>query len=229
MNRLTRITSVLIQLQSKQSVTAREISDRFEISLRTVYRDIKTLQESGVPIGSLNGSGYFIVDGYSLPPIMITKEEANALSISEKFILNQGDTFLKKDFNSLLLRIKSILRNFDKDNITKLENKISSSSLSENFKSNSLSIIQKAISNNTVVKIHYHSLYKNEVSERDIEALGLYLTQKAWIVVAHCRLRNAIREFRLDRIVTTITTSQIFDFQEEFNLLQYLDNLTAQS
>lgn len=67
MNRLTRITAILTHLQSKRIVTAKEIADRFEISLRTVYRDIKTLQDSGVPIGSENGVGYFIVNGYSLP------------------------------------------------------------------------------------------------------------------------------------------------------------------
>jgi len=86
MNRLTRITSILTQLQSKKVITAKKIADRFEISLRTVYRDIKTLQGAGVPIGSENGMGYFIVDGYSLPPIMITEEEANALIIFQKGI-----------------------------------------------------------------------------------------------------------------------------------------------
>ena len=86
MNRLTRITAILTQLQSKRVVTAREIAERFDISLRTVYRDIKTLQDSGVPIGSENGVGYFIVDGFRLPPISLTEEEANSLIILETFI-----------------------------------------------------------------------------------------------------------------------------------------------
>lgn len=221
MNRLTRITSILIQLQSKKVVTAKEIADRFEISLRTVYRDIKTLQESGVPIGSENGTGYFIVDGYSLPPIMITEEEANSLIISEVLVLNQGDTSLKKDFNSLLLKIKSVLKNFEKDNISKLDNRITPSYIRETFESNSLSIIQKAIANTTVVSIKYHSFYKDEFTQREIEPMGLYFTDKAWVVVAHCRLRNEIREFRLDRISETNITSQTFDYQKDFNLLKY--------
>ncbi len=91
MNRLTRIIAILIQLQSKKIVTASEIAERFEISLRTVYKDIKNTWRSGVPVGSENGVGYFMVNGYSLPPIMITQEEANALIVSEKLILNQGD------------------------------------------------------------------------------------------------------------------------------------------
>ena len=73
MDRLTRLTTILIQLQSKRIVVAKEIADRFGISLRTVYRDIKTLQEAGVPIASKNGKGYFLVSGYHLPPVMLTE------------------------------------------------------------------------------------------------------------------------------------------------------------
>ncbi len=225
MNRLTRITAILIQLQSKKVVTAKEIASRFEISLRTVYRDIKTLQDAGIPIGSENGVGYFIVDGYSLPPVMITEEEANALIISEKFILNQGDISLKKDFNSVLFKIKSVLRNLEKDKITKLENRISPSYKKDTFKSNSLSVIQKAITNNVVVQIKYHSLYKDETTLRKIEPLGIYFTEKAWVVIAYCRLRKELREFRLDRFLESNTTSQIPEYQEVFNLTKYFQNL----
>lgn len=229
MNRLTRITSILIQLQSKKIVTAKEIADRFEISLRTVYRDIKTLQESGVPIGSENGTGYFIVEGYSLPPIMITEEEANALIVSEKLILNQGDTSLMKDFNSLLIKIRTTLRNFEKDNIAKLENRVAPSHTKETFTSDSLSTIQKAITNTHVVQIKYHSLYKNEITLREIEPLGIYFTEKAWVVVALCKLRDEIREFRLDRVLEIKFTSQTFDYKDEFNLSNYFSKLISPS
>ncbi|GAA3640218.1 helix-turn-helix transcriptional regulator [Flavivirga jejuensis] len=229
MNRLTRITAILIQLQSKKVVTAKEIADRFEISLRTVYRDIKTLQEAGVPIGSENGIGYFIVDGYSLPPIMITEEEANALIISEKLISNQGDASLIKDFNSILIKIKSVLRDFEKENVAKLENRIVPSYKKEIFESNWLSIIQKAITNTKILEVTYHSIYKNEQTLRDIEPLGIYYTDKAWIMVAHCRLRNEIREFRLDRILKINVASQTFDYQKDFSLSKYFSQLTDPS
>ncbi len=79
MNRIDRLSAILIQLQSKQVVKAQEVADRFGISLRTVYRDIKSLEEAGIPIGAEAGKGYFIMDGYHLPPVMFTKEEASAL------------------------------------------------------------------------------------------------------------------------------------------------------
>ncbi len=229
MNRLTRITSILIQLQSKKVVTAKEVADRFEISLRTVYRDIKTLQEAGVPIGSENGIGYFIVDGYSLPPIMITEEEANALIVSEKLISNQGDASLIKDFNSILIKIKSILRSFEKDNIAKLENRITPSFKKEVFESNWLSTIQKSITNTKVLEILYHSIYKDEQTLRKIDPFGVYYTDKAWIMIAHCRLRNEIREFRLDRILKINLTSQSFEYQQDFSLSKYFSRFTEPS
>lgn len=229
MNRLTRITAILVHLQSKKIVTAKEIANSFEISLRTVYRDIKTLQEAGVPIGSENGIGYFIVDGYSLPPIMITEEEANALIVSEKLILNQGDISLKKDFNSLLLKIQSVLKNVQKDNLLKLTYRIERSSKKEVYESNWLSILQKSITSTKVLKIDYHSIYNDEKTLREIEPLGVYYTDKAWIIVAYCRLRKKIREFRLDRIIDINTTSQTFDYQKDFKLSKYFNELTKPS
>ncbi len=222
MNRLTRITSILIQLQSKKVVTAREIADRFEISLRTVYRDIKTLQDAGVPIGSENGTGYFIVDGYNLPPMMITEEEANALIISEKFIENQGDLSLKKDFSSFLFKIKSVLRTTEKEGVNKLEKRITPSYLKKGVQSNWLSVIQKAITNTTVLEIEYHSIYKNEKTKRYIESLGLYYTENnAWVVIAYCRLRKELREFRIDRILKAREIFDSFDYQDNFTLQGY--------
>ncbi len=221
MNRLTRITATLIHLQSKKIVTAKEIAKRFEVSLRTVYRDIKTLQEAGVPVGSENGVGYFIVEGYSLPPIMITEEEANALIVSEKLILNQGDTSLIKDFTSILFKIKSILRAFDKENVSRLDNRIRPLFKKEKLKSNWLSSLQKSIANANIVKIKYHSIYKDQITTRKIEPLAVYFTENAWVLVAFCLLRNDQREFRLDRILELFTTTETFDYQEEFTLSKY--------
>ena len=128
MNRINRITAILTQLQSKRIVTAQTIADRFEISLRTVYRDIKSLQEAGVPIGSENGKGYFIVDGYRLPPIMFTEEEANALITADKLVHQKNDASLSKNYTSALIKIKAVLRNQQKEKIELLDSRISADS-----------------------------------------------------------------------------------------------------
>ncbi len=223
MNRLTRITAILIQLQSKRIVTAKEIAKRFEISLRTVYRDIKTLQDAGVPIGSENGVGYYIVDGYRLPPVSLTEDEANALIVSEEFIKRQGDRSLSKNYDSVITKIKSTLRSFQKDHIEFLADRTISFVKGEVIESNWLSEIQKAISNKKVLDITYRSIYKEELTVRKIEPQAVYFTNNLWIAIAHCQLREESREFRLDRIDRLTVTFETFEPNPKFSLQNYFE------
>ena len=84
LNRLSRLTAILTYLQSKIMVNSTELSVRFNVSKRTIYRDIKSLMDSGVPIYAEEGKGYKLVDGFNLPPIMFSDDEAQALITAEK-------------------------------------------------------------------------------------------------------------------------------------------------
>lgn len=223
MNRLTRITAILIQLQSKKIITAKEIAERFEVSLRTIYRDIKTLQDAGVPIGSQNGTGYFIVDGYRLPPISLTEEEANSLIISEAFIKKQGDKSLSKNFHSLLIKIKATLKNFQKEKVELLSSRTLSFNKGNIIESNWLSDIQKSISSKSQLNITYKSISKEELTNRTIEPQAVYFTNNVWVVIAFCHLRDGIREFRLDRIRSLNPTFIPFEKLLDFNLQKYFE------
>ena len=124
MNRINRVTSILIQLQSKKIIPAKEIAQRYNISLRTVYRDIRTLEEAGIPIGSEAGKGYFLVEGFLLPPVMFTAAEVGALITAGKFLNCHGDESFIKDFDSAMYKIKSILKHGEKNYAQELENSI---------------------------------------------------------------------------------------------------------
>src|SRR3954463_4872434 len=124
MNRIDRLTAILIQLQSKKIVKAEEIACRFEISLRTVYRDVKALMEAGVPIGSEAGKGYFIVDGYHLPPVMFNQEEASAMLVAGKLVEKLTDQSIRKAFESALLKITSVLNESEKDHLENLQSAV---------------------------------------------------------------------------------------------------------
>ena len=224
MNRLTRITAILIQLQSKRIVTAKEIADRFQISLRTVYRDIKTLQEAGVPIGSENGVGYFIVEGYRMPPIALSDEEAHTLIALEEFVKQQGDQSLTKHFRDLTLKIKANLRNGQKDQIEFLSQRTTSFTKGGKLESKWLASIQKSMIDKISLKIQYESLYKGELTSRVIEPQGIYWTNTVWVTIAHCHLRKSLREFRLDRISSLQTTGDSFVFNAPFDLQEYFNN-----
>ena len=108
MSRLVRITSIATMLKSKRILTATDIADKFAISIRTVYRDIRALENSGVPIITIEGKGYSLMDGYTLPPLMFSEAEANALITAEYLIKEAKDTSLAKNFEEALTKIKSI-------------------------------------------------------------------------------------------------------------------------
>lgn len=92
MNRTDRLLAILIELQRKQTVTAQSLAEKFETSIRTIYRDMDALSESGVPIFSMPGHGYSLTDGYFLPPIQLTPEEAVTLLL--------GGDYIEKTFTS---------------------------------------------------------------------------------------------------------------------------------
>src|SRR6201996_7038224 len=106
MNRIDRVTAILVQLQSRKVVKAQDIADRFRISLRTVYRDIRTLEEAGIPVLGEAGIGYSIMDGYRLPPVMFTKEEATAFLTAEKFMEKLTDASTGTNYKSAMYKVR---------------------------------------------------------------------------------------------------------------------------
>src|SRR6185312_1616429 len=124
MNRIDRLTAILIQLQSQRVVKAQDIAERFSISLRTVYRDVRTLEEGGIPIIGEAGVGYSIMDGYRLPPVMFTKEEATAFLTAEKFVEKMTDADTTKHYQSAMYKVKAVLRSVDKNMLEDMDEHI---------------------------------------------------------------------------------------------------------
>src|ERR1700755_1431753 len=111
MNRIDRLFGILTLLQSKKYVPAEKIADKFNISVRTVYRDVKALCEQGMPVSFEPNRGYFIVQGYFLPPVTFSSEEANALLLMETVVMGFADKSIQKHYSNALNKVKSVLRN----------------------------------------------------------------------------------------------------------------------
>lgn len=122
--RLSRLTALLTQLQSGRIVTATEMAEKHKVSVRTIYRDIRTLEMSGVPIITEEGKGYSLLEGYKLPPVMFTKNEANALITAEQIVNQNKDQSLIDNYNSAILKIKSVLKYTQKDKAELLTERI---------------------------------------------------------------------------------------------------------
>lgn len=209
--RLARLTAIITQLQSKRIVTAKDIADKHGVSVRTVYRDIRTLEKSGIPIFTEEGKGYSIVEGYKLPPVMFTEEEANALITAEQIINRNKDKSLIDQYKSVVEKVKSILDYSQKDKSELLTDRLVIRSNRENEKTSDYLIqLQTAITNYQVFRIEYLSL-ENKSTQRDIEPFALIHTQDNWILIAFCRLREDFRAFRLDRIQQLNSLSSHFE------------------
>jgi len=200
--RISRLTAILTQLQTKRLVTASELANKHIVSVRTIYRDIKALEQSGVPILTEEGKGYSIMDGYRVPPVMFTENEANALITAEQLVLKNKDASFVKEYSEAVFKIKSVLQYTTKDKMELLSKRIvfRQNATSEKT-SNHLSVLQKALTNFNRVKIEYHSPDDKKTSIRTIEPFALYSTQENWLLIAWCRLRKDYRAFRLDRIL----------------------------
>ena len=215
MNRIDRLSAILIQLQTKRIVTAQEIADRFDISLRTVYRDIRALEAGGVPIGSEAGRGYFIVEGYRLPPVMFTKEEASAIVIAGKLIEKKTDRSVERHFTDALMKIRAVLHSAEKDFVQTLEKHVEvigpKPTGNESFPDFFLTDIKTALVENRVLAFDYYASYSDETTKREVEPLGICYYSNHWHLIAHCRLRKELRDFRTDRIMKLKVLEENFD------------------
>jgi len=221
MNKFDRIIATLILLQSKRRITATTISERFDISLRTVYRDINTLKNAGIPIIGDPGIGYSILEGYRLPPIMFNEEEMASLLTAEKFIGKVADQQTEAYYSSALLKIKAILRNSEKQSLEILDNSIVISTKKNWENKPFLQDIFKSITAKTVVQIEYQKADDSQ-SIRLIEPIGCYHNATNWYLVAYCQMKKDYRTFKLNRIVKLQSLDDNFD-TKHINLQDYID------
>lgn len=223
--RLARLAAILTQLQSKRIVTAREIAEKHGVSIRTIYRDIRTLEQSGVPIFTEEGKGYSIMEGYSLPPVMFTEGEANALITAAQIIAKNKDQSLVEQYNGAIEKIRSVLKYSQKDKAELLSERleIRTKVVAEQTTSSYLIPLQTAITNYEVVKIDYLSL-QNQKTTRNIEPFALVHTQENWVLIAFCRLRKDFRAFRLDCMQDISATFDRFE-PHKITLQEYFEEV----
>ncbi|MEM8907859.1 MAG: effector binding domain-containing protein, partial [Bacteroidota bacterium] len=217
--RLARLTAILTQLQSKKVVVARELAEKHQVSIRTIYRDIRTLEQSGIPIISEGGKGYSIMEGFHLPPVMFTEPEANALITAEKLLAQNGDLSLRTQYQAAITKIKAILKTSQRNRTELLANRLDIRPPSLLLQSDYLMRLQTAITKFQAVRLMYQSLHQQR-TQRVVEPFALYSTQGKWILIAFCHLRKDFRSFRLDQIEQLTALDRYFA-PHELNLEAY--------
>ncbi|WP_294344990.1 YafY family protein [uncultured Clostridium sp.] len=189
--RFNRLFEIIYILINKRTITAKELADKFEVSQRTIYRDIDLLSSAGIPIYTTKGKGggIGILDNYVLNKSMLSEGEQNEIIAALQGLSAINYT----NVDDVLSKVSEF---FGKSNEKWIE--VDFSDWSENQKEK-FNIIKESIIKKEVISIEYYSSY-GEKSKRVIEPLQLMFKGKSWYIVAFCRVRESIRIFKINRI-----------------------------
>lgn len=213
MNRTDRLYAIGEELRRRRgrSVTASDLAERFEVSVRTIKRDVSALQQAGMPIWAQSGvgGGYVLADSADLPPVNFTPTQAAAVSLALA-ALPDGSPFAA-DIRAASAKILDALSESDRLRAAALAGRlwVLPSAASTGFGSTIRHAVETSLAEQRALSIVYRSA-EGQRTERIIEPIIL-AAAGAWYLVAHCRLRNDIRWFRLDRIDDANLTGQRYD------------------
>ena len=204
MTKVDRLLAYLLTFQNNDTVRAQDLAERFEISVRTVYRDIDALCQVGVPLVGTPGEGYQLMDGYYLPPVMFTEDETRALALALSMLIGFGAEGRTRDSAETARdKITTILPRRQQSEVAALRAVMRFYTFPNppiNFDDGIFVNIQKAIHDNQLVTLDYHAYNSDTVTTRDVEPMQLILVNRVWMLIGWCRLRKGRRNFRLDRI-----------------------------
>ena len=202
MNRTDRLLAIVLELQGKQQQRAEDLASTFEVSRRTIYRDVLALCEAGVPVVSTPGRGYNLVDGYFLPPLSFDSQEAIMLLLGSQVMAQSFDDEYRRVAEAAGRKIAGVLPPALRTEVEQLRKSIqfvvndgsgSTSSL--------LPRLRQAVLERRRVRSRYFTrLSGGEESEREVDPYTLIHMAGAWYLIAYCHLRLGIRHFRLERI-----------------------------
>ena len=220
---------MVLFLQGRRVVRAEDLAARFEINIRTVYRDIAALGEAGVPISGEAGVGYCLMKGYQLPPVMFTVEEASAFFVGGELVKQFTDASLQGPMASALDKLRAVLPRDRQDHVEKLVSRTivrgrAGRATPDLAAQRWMVTVQRAVVLRRVLRMTYRGLDRDEDTHREVEPLGVVFYGGAWSLVGWCRLRKDIRHFRVDRIQRLELLPVTFPPRDDFSLVKHMEN-----
>lgn len=232
LNRTERLFAEVLLLQNRPNMTSRDLAEHFDVSRRTIFRDLRALSEAGVPLTYAEEGGYEILEGYQLPPLMFSAREAATLLLGTEFTKLQPDLSLRKDADEVAMKIRSVLPDEVREYIDRLGERTvldpywlhsMPAPIEEEDREGRWYQLSKAAAQQFSVAMDYYVPSRDELTERTVDPLGLVYYTDHWNLIAYDHLREGIRNFRLDRIRNMHVTISRFDPPEDFDLEEYLE------
>jgi predicted DNA-binding transcriptional regulator YafY len=200
MNRTERLMAILLELQARGELRASDLAARFEVSLRTIYRDLDGLAEGGVPLSGTPGKGYRLMAGYFLPPLTFTSTEAGVLLLGGEFMRARVDPELAQTADAALVKLAGVLPPAERARVDAWRGELAFPRRRRQVDDDVLGPLRGALEERRVVRLTYHAYRRPHPEVRDVEPISLIFLSDAWNLTAYCRVRQAVRFFRLDRI-----------------------------
>jgi predicted DNA-binding transcriptional regulator YafY len=222
MNRTDRLVALVMLLQSRRVTTAAHMADHFEVTERTIYRDLAALGEAGVPILGEAGVGYSLMRGYHLPPVMFSPDEALALVTGGLLAERLTDDSTREAIRSALGKVSAVLPIDLQGRVHRLRESMQVHQLQPGAGPVPLGRLQMALADARVVRMRYRGLQRGEDTVREVEPLGLVFYLGHWHLVGWCRLRQDVRDFRVDRVHAVEVTSEPSPPRPGFDLEAHL-------
>ena len=231
LNRTERLFAMVLLLQSRPNMTSKDLAEHFGVSRRTIFRDLRALGESGVPLTYAEGGGYEILEGYQLPPLMLTAREAATLLLGTEFTKLQSDASLARDADQVGMKILQVLPREIRQYIEQLQQNTvmdpywlhSHTAGPADDEEGLWYELSQAVARQQRVLMEYLVASRNELTRRTVDPLGLVYYTDHWNLIAFDHLRGDIRNFRLDQIRSMRILLEKFERPEGFDLAQHLD------
>jgi predicted DNA-binding transcriptional regulator YafY len=208
MRRADRLFQIIELLRGRRLTTARTLAERLEVSERTIYRDVRDLMLSGVPIEGEAGVGYVLRKGFDLPPLMFDREELEALVLGARFVQTWGGSALSEAARRALVKIEAVLpvdrrQDLRRSRLFALDFNVPPQLTA------TMDAAREAINRRQVLRIGYRR-EDGETSSREVRPLALYFWGAVWTLAAWCELRRDFRNFRVDRISDAAVAGRTF-------------------
>jgi predicted DNA-binding transcriptional regulator YafY len=207
-NRTDRLYALVEELRAfaPRPRTARELAERFEVSVRTIERDLDALLQAGVPLYATRGpgGGWAIDKAHTLPPVNFTPEEATALAIA---LSRPGASPFADALRSALRKVVGVMPPADAEAARQLAGRVKLFPAASDSRPPMARIVEEAVLSHRVVDISYED-HHGRATSRLVEPMLLVGSSEHWYLVGHCRLRDDRRAFRLDRIATARLTDE---------------------
>jgi predicted DNA-binding transcriptional regulator YafY len=225
MNRTDRLLAIVLELQGKRWRRAEDLAETFETSKRTIYRDMLALGEAGVPIVSIPGRGYSLVEGYFLPPVSFSADEATILLLGADVMAQSFDTHYQTVSHSASRKILGVLPDTQRQAVESLRERIQFVSGADAARPDmaqqleKLQLLRGAIVESRRVRFDYHTRYTahsdaatpSQSATRAVDPYSLAHVGASWYLTGYCHTRRGLRTFRLERIEGVTTLPETFE------------------